>query len=94
MLPLCEKQLASSARVLLASPGFVFLDRAGTTFNRGQLRRVLNLIAANSVRVIADGESEEAPRYSITVLELVRDGGWQWKALRAGRREMHISPTE
>ncbi len=94
VLSLGEQQLVALAHILLASPRFVFLDRAGTTLGRGQLRRVMDLLAGNSVAVLAVGEAEEAPGYYTTVLELVQDGGWQWKALRAGQSETNIPPTE
>jgi putative ATP-binding cassette transporter len=83
ILSLGEQKLVAVARVLLAAPSFVFLERPSTGLGSEQLDRVMDLLAANSITAITIGRPEDAQRYYTSALELKNDGGWQWTPLRS-----------
>jgi putative ATP-binding cassette transporter len=83
-LSLGEQQLMAFARILLLEPDFVFLNRAGTALDAGQLRRSLDLLAQKAIGVVMDEEGGPAPGYFHAVLELGKDGQWTFRTLDAG----------
>ena len=82
-LALTEQQLLACAKVLLASPRFVFLDRVQTTLNSEQLRRILRLFSESSITCVSNGELGDAPDLQDAVLALGEDGHWTWTPTRA-----------
>ena len=79
-----EQQLLAVARVLLAAPQFVCLDRIGTALDAEQVGLVLKLLTENAITyVVFNGEGDEA-RYYDAILNIAGDGTWQWKPLRGG----------
>ena len=52
LLSLGELQLLTFTHILLAAPHFVFLDRAGTALNSGQVRKILKMLSKNSITYI------------------------------------------
>lgn len=85
ILSIGECQRLYFAHVLVTSPRFVYLNRAGTALGPGQLRRVLELLAQQSIAVVADTENEEPLGYYQAVLELESDGAWKWSPVAASR---------
>jgi putative ATP-binding cassette transporter len=75
-----EQQLLAFAHILLASPRFVYLNRAGTALKPGEFRRVLELLAQHSISVVTDGDTDPHAGYYHATLHLAEDGQWQWQA--------------
>jgi len=87
-LSLGEQQLLSVARVVLATPRFVFLERPRTAFGSEQVDRILSLLSERSITYLTLGDGGDGPDDYDAVLELAGDGGWTWKAVEAGREGM------
>jgi vitamin B12/bleomycin/antimicrobial peptide transport system ATP-binding/permease protein len=86
-LPLDEQKLLVIARVLLACPRFVFLDRPGSTLQPGQVDWVLGLLREREISYVTmegEGRIVNLEHYD-NVLELKADGAWSWKAVRGGQ---------
>jgi putative ATP-binding cassette transporter len=73
-----EQQLLALARILLARPQFLFLDRVGALLGREQTRRVLDLLAAQSITVLHDGEPDDPRDLYDAILDCRDDGRWTW----------------
>jgi putative ATP-binding cassette transporter len=84
-LSLGEQQLLSVARVVLAAPRFVFLERPRATLGAAHADRVLSLLRERSITYLTLGDGGDQQDDYNVVLELSDDGGWTWKALEAGR---------
>ena len=82
ILSLGEQKMVGFARVLLAAPTFVFLERPRTGLGPEQLDRVMDQLARNAISPLTIGKPEDALRYYNSVLELKNDGGWQWNPIR------------
>ncbi len=87
-LSLGEQQLLSVARVVLATPRFVFLERPRTAFGSEQVDRILSLLSERSITYLTLGDGGDGLDDYDAVLELTGDGGWTWKAVAAGREGM------
>jgi vitamin B12/bleomycin/antimicrobial peptide transport system ATP-binding/permease protein len=79
-----EQQLLALARILLAGPQFVFLDRVGALLGPEQTRRMLDLLAEQSITVLHDGEPDEPRDLYDAILDCREDGSWTWSE-RAAR---------
>ncbi len=80
ILPLGEQQLLIFARVLLAQPAFVLLDRPATALGTEALDRVLTHLTRHAIGYLLFAEQDErADRYDARLL-LLPDGRWQWRA--------------
>src|SRR5262249_14183260 len=84
-LSLGEQQLFSVARVVLAAPHFVFLDRLRAALESSQVEGILKLFSARSITYLTLGNGTEAPDDYDAVLELANDGSWTWKSVEARR---------
>jgi len=80
-LSVTEQKLLSVARVILAAPGFVFLERPRATLGAEQADRVLTLLRDRSITYHTLGDGGDRLEDHNAVLELAEDGGWNWKAL-------------
>jgi vitamin B12/bleomycin/antimicrobial peptide transport system ATP-binding/permease protein len=78
-----EQQLLALARILLASPRFVFLDRIGALLGPEQTPLVLDLLTFHSITVLHDGEADEPRHLYDVILDCREDGSWTW--LESGR---------
>ena len=83
LLSLGEQQLLAFVHILLAAPNFVFLDRAGTALNPGQLRKILKTLSKNSITYINIGESDDLRDLYDAVLEIDELGTWRWRQISA-----------
>lgn len=79
LLSLGEQQLLAFARVFLAAPQFVFLDRPGTALGPGQVDRILKMLSANSISYLTLEDSDDHLENYDAALELEGDGAWQWQ---------------
>ncbi|WP_367026840.1 hypothetical protein ABZN20_04130 [Methylococcus sp. ANG] len=66
-----------------AVPGFAFLDRPATALGDDQLDLVLNQLSRNSIGYVVFAETEDRMDRYDGMLELKRDGAWEWKPLAA-----------
>jgi putative ATP-binding cassette transporter len=82
LLSLSEQQLLACIHVLLAAPRFAFLDRPDTALS---LDQVMQLLSDNAIGYLTIGEVDESLDFYDAVLEIADDGGWKWKAIRAGK---------
>jgi len=90
-LSLGEQQLLSVARMVLAAPRFVFLERPRATLGAAHADQVLSLLRERSITYLTLGDGGDRLGDHDFVLELADDGGWTWKALEAGREGVERS---
>ena len=83
LLSLGEQQLLAFIHILLAAPHFVFLDRAGTALNSGQVRKILKMLSTNSITYVNIGESDDLRDLYDAVLEIDELGTWRWRQISA-----------
>ncbi len=82
-LSLAEQQLLSIARMILAAPRFVFLDRPRSALGSEQLARVLGLLSERSITYLTIGNGDDGLDDHDAVLTLADDGAWSWKSVEA-----------
>jgi len=92
LLSLGEQQLLAAARLILAEPRFVFLDRISTALSPEDVAMLLGLLNGRNISYITLGHSRFGRRGADdkladydAVLELAGDGGWRLKKIEAGR---------
>ena len=78
-----EQQLLSVARVILAAPRFVFLERPRATLGASQADRVMGLLRERSITCLTLGDGDDRLADYDAILELADGGAWTWKALDA-----------
>jgi vitamin B12/bleomycin/antimicrobial peptide transport system ATP-binding/permease protein len=76
-----EQQLLAVARVLLAAPQFVFLDRLDSALDAEHVALVLKVLSEQAVTYVAFKGDGDVARYYDAILEIAEDGSWQWKSL-------------
>ena len=79
-----QQQLLALARILLAAPPFVFLDRIGALLGHEHTPLVLNLLALQSITVLHDGEPDEPRNLYDAILDCQEDGTWTWSEKSRG----------
>lgn len=89
VLSLGDQQLLAVGRLLLCRPRFAFLDRVGTALENGRLETVARLLSEHSITCISIGSGEDDPRWYDVMLDLRRDGSWEWRRLVRAPRERH-----
>jgi putative ATP-binding cassette transporter len=77
-----EQQLLAFARLLLAKPPFAFLDRVGALLGTELTRRMLELLAEESITVLHNGEPDEPSDLYDAILDCREDGSWAWSEKR------------
>jgi putative ATP-binding cassette transporter len=82
-LSLREQHLLTFARVCIARPQFVFLDRISNTLDAEQLARMLKFLSEHSVTYLTIGGLEDHPGDYDAVLELSPGGAWKWQTRAA-----------
>lgn len=79
LLSLGEQQLVAVARVVMATPRYVLLDRLSSSLDSEQRARVLQVFAERGIAVLVF-EASAPDEASDAVLELADDGSWTWQA--------------
>jgi vitamin B12/bleomycin/antimicrobial peptide transport system ATP-binding/permease protein len=82
LLSLGEQQLIACARLLLAAPQFVFLDRPGTALGQQQVDRVLSMLSEKSITYLTLAGANDRVDHYDAILEIDGEGGWTWKPIR------------
>src|SRR5262249_44611174 len=72
-----EQRLFVFARVLLAGPPFVFLDRLGAVLNPEQLENVYPVVKEAAVSYLSIGDRHRLEAYHDKVLEIRGEGRWE-----------------
>jgi len=80
ILALGEQQLLAVARLLLAAPHFVFLQRPSTALDPEQVDLVHRLLAARGVACVTIGKPDDAHDTHDATLTFADDGTWKWTA--------------
>jgi putative ATP-binding cassette transporter len=85
LLSLAEQQLIACARLLIAAPKFVLLDRPNSALDPEQTARLLALLRERSITCLHFGEPDDPRVHYDAVLELAGDGPWTWRQLATER---------
>lgn len=72
-----EQHLLSMARMLLASPAFVFLDRPGSALPKAQVSTLLDMLAQRGIGVVVFAKNGETTLPYDHILDIAADGKWQ-----------------
>jgi vitamin B12/bleomycin/antimicrobial peptide transport system ATP-binding/permease protein len=72
-----EQRLIDFARVLLAAPRFVFIDRMGGELNGEQVETLYRLFREASISYISIGDRHRLESYHDQVLVILGEGRWQ-----------------
>ena len=72
-----EQRLLAFARVLLAGPRFVFLDRMDGDLSREQVAELYHLLKEAAISYLSVGDHHNLLAYHDTVLEIQGEGRWQ-----------------
>lgn len=81
VLSLGKQQSLSLARLVLAAPRFVLLDRPGTVLDPEAMARAFNLLAQRSITVMTFESTPELAAHHDARLELASDGSWTWERI-------------
>ena len=84
VLPLAEQKLLVVARLLLAKPSFVFLDRPSATLDPEHLAGVFSLLKQHGISFVTFEERGAHLEYYDSMLELERDGVWTCMSILDG----------
>lgn len=82
-LGISEQAALAVARVLLAAPEFVFLDRMSIAMDVTQADQVLKLFAARGISYIVLGRPDDPLGNFDAALTLASDGSWTWRTVAA-----------
>jgi putative ATP-binding cassette transporter len=79
-----EQRLLVLARVLLAAPRFVFLDRMGGDLSSEQVQNLYRRLNESSISYLSIGDRHSLLAYHDTVLEIDDEGSWRITPVRGG----------
>jgi putative ATP-binding cassette transporter len=72
-----EQHMLSIARIFLAKPAFVFLDRPGSSLPKSQISVILEMLAEQGIGAVVLAKNGEARLRYDAVLEIRPDGTWR-----------------
>jgi putative ATP-binding cassette transporter len=76
LLSIGEQHMLSVARILLAKPAFVFLDRPGSSLPRSQISTLLDLFRERHIGCVVLAKNGESQLRYDHALDLNGDGRW------------------
>lgn len=76
-----EKQLMAIARVILAKPAYVMIDRLDSALSPDVQKRVLDLLSSRGISRVLFSRDDPDPTMHDAFLELREDGSWRWTEL-------------
>jgi len=76
LLAIGEQHLMSVARILLARPSFVLLDRPASSLAKEQIKLILDLLREQGIGVVVMAKNGESQLHFDARLELASDGQW------------------
>lgn len=89
-LPMNEQALLVVARVLLAAPDFVFLDRMSIALDARQSAQVLQSLTERKITYVMLGKPGDAMASFDAALDIERNGTWTWRTLADLHREKAV----
>lgn len=89
-LSAAEQRLLVLARVLLAAPQFVFLDRMGGELSPEQVSRMYGLLRESSISYLSIGDVQPLARYHDMAVDL--DGRGAWRLIPGPKPEDDSAP--
>ena len=75
-----EQHMLSIARLFLAKPAFVFLDRPGSSLPTSQIGPILDMLTEQGIGVVVLSKHGESHFRYDTHLEIMPDGTWSFPA--------------
>ena len=75
-----EQHMLSIARLFLAKPAFVFLDRPGSSLPTSQIGPILDMLTEQGIGVVVLSKNGESHFRYDTHLEIMPDGTWSFPA--------------
>lgn len=85
LLTIGEQQLLVCARVLLAGPRFVMVERLSVTLERTTINHMLDLFAQRGITyIVLEPEAQDLEHYE-QVLDLAEGGAWQLRRVVQGQ---------
>ncbi len=77
LLSIGEQHLLSIARILIAKPAFVFLDRPGSSLPKNQISSILDMLTEQGTGVVILAKNGESRLRYDSILELHPAGAWE-----------------
>jgi putative ATP-binding cassette transporter len=74
LLSLAEQQVLAFSRVLLAKPGFVFLDHPSRALSECQTDDLLQMLRNNGITYLTLGDDDDDPAFYDQLVEIAQDG--------------------
>lgn len=71
-----EQHMLSIARIFLARPAFVYLDRPGSSLPKSQISAILDMLKEQGIGVVVLSKNGEARLHYDSCLEIKADGKW------------------
>jgi putative ATP-binding cassette transporter len=72
-----EQHLLSIARIFLAHPSFVFLDRPGSSLSKPQISTILEMLSEHGIGAVVLAKDGESSLHYDACLEIKADGRWE-----------------
>jgi putative ATP-binding cassette transporter len=72
-----EQHLLSIARIFLAHPAFVFLDRPGSSLSKPQISTILEMLSEHGIGAVVLAKNGESGLHYDACLEIKSDGRWE-----------------
>jgi putative ATP-binding cassette transporter len=79
-----ERQLLAVARVVLAKPSYVLMDRMGSALSAEAKARVHKLLAERGITRIQFSRNKPDPALHDACLDLNENGSWTWSRIQPG----------
>ncbi|NJM37473.1 MAG: ABC transporter ATP-binding protein/permease [Akkermansiaceae bacterium] len=77
LLSIGEQHLLTVARIFLAKPAFVFLDRPGSALPKSQISQILDMLSEQGIGVMVLSKNGESRLRYDSILEIKADGSWE-----------------
>jgi putative ATP-binding cassette transporter len=77
LLSIGEQHLLSVARIFLAKPAFVYLDRPGSSLPKNQISSILDMLTEQGIGVVILSKNGESRLRYDAVLEFTGEGRWE-----------------
>ncbi len=77
LLSIGEQHLLTVARIFLAKPAFVFLDRPGSALPKSQISHILDMLTEQGIGVMVLSKNGESRLRYDSILEIKPDGSWE-----------------
>jgi vitamin B12/bleomycin/antimicrobial peptide transport system ATP-binding/permease protein len=77
LLSIGEQHLLSVARIFLAKPAFVYLDRPGSSLPKNQISSILDMLTEQGIGVVILSKNGESRLRYDAVLEFTGEGHWE-----------------